>query len=435
MQWFAISDKVAEPNPACTRLPSQSKTRNQKFPKMNPTDWIFSLEAKQQLDRIAGWNKQGDTQLQIIKRLRESLAPAQVSQLMELQDLRIRGKKKFSRAEKMFFSRTQLEQATSEAIASYKARRLQNCQRVADLCCGIGGDAIGLAAQAELDLVDSDRVALEMARHNLQLYQLDANAICGTAESYDVTGVDAVHLDPDRRTPSDEMRQTRTVAIDYFSPSRPGIQELMAANPNFAIKLAPATKFWEGDFEFEFIGHQRECKQQVVWSGNLTTELGSRATVLDNNGQRSESYFVATARESSPTPHPAANAKSGDFLYDPHSALLASGLLLEFAEENHLELLDQESRYLRSHQKLESMLVSGFQVEDVLKPDTKIIQKYLSERKIGFLDIKKRGQQGGIYSRLKKLKLKGDQTMTIMLSGTPEGFRAIACNRIDPETS
>ena len=67
----------------------------------------------------------------------------------------------------MFFFKKQLEQASNEAIAYFKAKRFQRFQSIADLCCGIGGDAIGLSQKSDLTIVDLDRDVLAFAEKNV----------------------------------------------------------------------------------------------------------------------------------------------------------------------------------------------------------------------------------------------------------------------------
>src|SRR5258708_2041750 len=62
--------------------------------------------------------------------------------------LRRRAAVKFRLAERMYFTREALEQASSESVSHHRARRFAGLGTVGDLCCGIGGDAIALAGVA-----------------------------------------------------------------------------------------------------------------------------------------------------------------------------------------------------------------------------------------------------------------------------------------------
>ena len=72
--------------------------------------------------------------------------------------LRSKAESKFSNAQRMYFTRAGLEQASSERMARHHARRYAAFDRIADLCTGIGGDLIGLAAERAVLAVDSDPV-------------------------------------------------------------------------------------------------------------------------------------------------------------------------------------------------------------------------------------------------------------------------------------
>ena len=63
-----------------------------------------------------------------------------VADALTQHELRLQARAKFGRAGQMFFTRPGLEQASSEAVARYRAHRYAHAGQVADLCCGIGGD-------------------------------------------------------------------------------------------------------------------------------------------------------------------------------------------------------------------------------------------------------------------------------------------------------
>ena len=80
--------------------------------------------------------------LAVAERLRREYPAGLVATAMAQRELRLAAEVKFSRAAEMLFTRAGYEQSSSEAIARYRAGRLGHASRIADLCCGIGGDLI-----------------------------------------------------------------------------------------------------------------------------------------------------------------------------------------------------------------------------------------------------------------------------------------------------
>src|SRR5258708_4163395 len=124
-----------------------------------------------------------------------------VAAAMAQHELRVKARAKFSRAMEMLFTRGGYEQSTSEPIARHRAQRFAGAARIADLCCGIGGDLIALAAGSEVLAVDRDPVHARLAQHNAGVYGVAGNAQARVADVRDVdlAGTDAVFIDPARR--------------------------------------------------------------------------------------------------------------------------------------------------------------------------------------------------------------------------------------------
>ena len=124
-----------------------------------------------------------------------------VAAAMTQVELRSRASSKFPAADRMLFTRAGLEQASSAPVSTHRAARFASYTRVVDLCCGIGGDLIGLASVVpDVLAVDRDPVHLQLARHNVEALGLRVRTWLGDAEAADLTGIEAAFVDPARRT-------------------------------------------------------------------------------------------------------------------------------------------------------------------------------------------------------------------------------------------
>src|SRR6516225_373853 len=106
--------------------------------------------------------------------LRARYPVALVTAALAQQELRLRARAKFSRALDMYFTRPGLEQASAEVIAGHRSARYAGAGLVADLCCGIGGDLVALAAGRRVLAVDRDPLHLRMALANAEAYGVAA---------------------------------------------------------------------------------------------------------------------------------------------------------------------------------------------------------------------------------------------------------------------
>src|SRR5262249_16460465 len=134
--------------------------------------------------------------------LRKHHQPTLAKAALETALLRLRARDKFSYADRMYFTREALEQATSEAVARHRAKRFAAFGHVADLCCGIGGDALALAATgATVDAVDSDPLRVLMAESNAAALGLTdrVRVHIGDALTVPLPEAKAAFADPARR--------------------------------------------------------------------------------------------------------------------------------------------------------------------------------------------------------------------------------------------
>ena len=93
-------------------------------------------------------------------------------------------------------------------IAGHRSARYARAGLVADLCCGIGGDLVALAAGRGVLAVDRDRLHLRMAQANAYVYGVAAglSAVAADVREVSLRGVDAVFIDPARRAGGRRLR-------------------------------------------------------------------------------------------------------------------------------------------------------------------------------------------------------------------------------------
>ena len=131
-------------------------------------------------------------------------APELVSAALTQQRLRSRAEAKFGPfASQMLFTPDGLEQATRLTVSAHHAARYARAgaRRVADLGCGIGGDALALAGLGLPVLaVERDEATAALATVNFMAFP-EAEVLCADALELDLAarGVDAVFADPARR--------------------------------------------------------------------------------------------------------------------------------------------------------------------------------------------------------------------------------------------
>ena len=251
--------------------------------------------------------------------MRDFLSPEQAAAALQQCELRDRARTKFSAAERLYFTPMGLEQSTDEAVARYKAQRFAGARGVFDLCTGIGGDLMALAAVATVVGHDRDAVAAIFAAANVAVVGHDVALVCDRdVTSLNLAECNAWHLDPDRRP---EGRHT--TRVELHEPSADAISNMLVQNPNAAIKLAPAASWpdrWTGDAEWEWISRGRQCRQLVAWFGELGHAAGrQRATLLSEKGSVAGS--IVGDEETPP------RADSVDcFVMEPDVAVLAAQL-------------------------------------------------------------------------------------------------------------
>lgn len=381
-------------------------------------EWLTSAEGQAWLE-IA--RPLAADPLALVSRLRAALTPEQARLIAAQTELQHRAQRKFTASNRMLFTRLGLEQATGETIARYKAQRFAGFHSTADLCCGIGGDLIGLAGCTVAAGYDRDRLTSYVCQYNLRSLGYDAAVNCEEASHVNVLGFDAWHIDPDRRASG-----RRTIDPCHYAPNLEQIEKLIHGNPNAAVKLAPASVFnshLDWPFELQWLGHGRECQQQVAWFGCLAKEPGMRtATVLDECGQEL-GQVVGKGTE------PLDVAPLGSYLIEPHAAVIAAGLVGAFASQSNLHLLDRRVGYLTSDEPRRIAWAGCFEVILAIPFDERNLRAELKARNLAPKEIKKRYVQTDPQQLAKRLGNTGDIPCTLILTPLADQIVALVTKR------
>ncbi|MCA9268748.1 MAG: hypothetical protein KDA41_09775 [Planctomycetales bacterium] len=381
--------------------------------------WLTSADGAEALAQTAAQLKTTDV-ARVVVQLRQRFPAARCSLLVSQVELRRRALAKFAAAERMFFADVALQQASGETVARHKARRFPAAAPVLDLCCGIGGDALALAERGPVTAIDRNESLTILAQANL----CTAGHVQYAVQCADVTQAPPpagalVHIDPDRRP-----AQRRTTHVSLHEPSDAFLSRLIETVGGGAIKLAPGTAppdAWRDRCHWEWISHDRECKQLVAWFGSLAAAPGATATrLIGADGQAASRRFDVSAID---LPPPLAD-RVGRFVYDADPALVAARLHGAMALECGLAATAPGASYLTGDALVDDGLLAAFETLEVLPLDVKRLKAALRARRIGRLEIKKRGIDVSPEDLRKKLALAGDEEAVVL--ATLHGGKAVA---------
>ncbi|WP_129295783.1 class I SAM-dependent methyltransferase [Streptomyces lydicus] len=370
-------------------------------------------------------------------RLRRTYPAPLVSAALGQAQLRQRAVAKFGAdAGRMYFTPNGVEQSTRATVAAHRAARLAalGVRTLADLCCGIGGDAIALArAGIRVLAVDRDPLACAAARANAEALGL-AELIevrCADVTEVDTAGYDAVFVDPARRS---KARGGRIFDPEAYSPPLSWAIEAARKAPVAALKIAPGVphEALPEDAETEWISDGGDVKEAVVWFGAAKdaaedTAAGAAEDRAKDAAQDGADRIAPGGRRATllpagdsllgaglPDPEP---GPVGDWLYEPDGAVIRSHLVADVARQIGGRLIDPTIAYLTADRRTETPYATAYAITDVLPFHVKRLKALLREREVGIAVIKKRGSAVEPEELRRKLKLGGGRnSCTIFLT-------------------
>ncbi len=342
------------------------------------------------------------TALRLGTQLRHQYPADLVAAALAQHELRLQARSKFSRATRMFFTRAGLEQSSPEVVARHRAARYAPLGRVADLCCGIGGDLLALAGGRHVLAVDRDPLHLRMAEANTEAYGVDGGVttMVSDVRDADLAGIDAVFVDPARRT------SRRRMPAGESEPPLRWCLDLAGQVAGVGIKAAPgiARDAVPAGWELEFVAVGRDLKEATAWSPALAT-AARRATLLPEG-------HTLTPRPGAAVPVRA----PGAFLLDPSPAVTRAGLVEELARMLGAWKIDERIAFLSGDVAMDTPFGRTLQVIDSAPWNQKKLAGRLRALDIGAADIRRRGLAGDVDQLHRSLRLSGARRATVVMT-------------------
>lgn len=315
--------------------------------------------------------------------------------------LRRRAEAKFgAQARALYFTEAGYEQSTRASVARLRAERFTaaGVRSVADLCCGIGGDALAFAAAGIRVLaVDRDPVTCAVLRANAAVLGLSelVRVECADVTDVPLDGYDAVFLDPARRG-----ERGRVFDPDAYSPPWSFAIGLADRLPAAGFKVAPGIphEAIPRDAESEWVSDAGDVKEAGIYFGSLRT-ADRRATLLPG------AHSLTSAGEPDPI-----SGDIGQFLYEPDGAVIRARLIGELAVALNARTLDPTIAYLTADQYTHTPYAAAYEVTDVLPFTVKKLRALVAVRGYGTLAIKKRGADVDPAALRKQLRPTGPKS-------------------------
>ncbi len=326
------------------------------------------------------------TELGVARQLRKSMPAEQALAALALLEGRRALEGKHAEHERLFFDRAAAEQATPAPVAAYTANRLAHAllpgERLADLGCGAGADAVALAERASVVGVDLDETRLAMLEANADALGVTSRIKVEHADlaawlpPSDVAGA---WLDPSRRDEHGRRLDPR-----LWSPP---LEEAIAVGRRYraaGIKLAPGIdpKWLPDDGEVEFISNEGRLIEAVLWIGAACEPGVARVTVLPGAS-------MARARRE---PDLEADVRPpGAYLYDPDPGVGRAGVVRALARDLEGWQLNEEVAYVSSDAAHSTAFARRFRVLEVGAFSERRARDALARAHASRVDVMRRG--------------------------------------------
>jgi hypothetical protein len=245
-----------------------------------------------------------------------------------------------------------------------------------------------------------------MAGANLRALGLDGEVIEADLDDVQPHSDEVPFLDPARRDGHGRvfdpaaMTPPWDVVARYLT--RPAVVKTLPGIPH---RLLP-----EG-VEAQWVSDGGDLVEACLWGSGLAT-APRRATALPSGAE-----LIGFG-------DPGEVGEVGAWLHEPDDSVIRAGLVGELATRMGGRLVDPHLAYVTTDDQAHDPLARSFRVVEELPFREKPMRAALVARDVGTLTIKKRGVDVVPEQMVKRLRLKGSQTATVILARIDDGARA-----------
>ncbi len=382
---------------------------------------LLSPEGLRLLDSLPPYDSTADVVRTVSELRTAGHAPNLVAAVLSQSKLRRRAREKFAGfADRMLFTEAGLEQATRLPVAALHAQRFRGAgiSTVFDLGCGIGGDALAMAAlDLEVTAIDRDEVTAAIAAYNLAPWE-NATVRQAEVEQVDLNGAGGVWLDPARREGMNRLKNPAdwSPSLDFAFSLAERIPVGIKLGPGIDRGLIPDTA------EAQWMSVGGETVELGLWFGSLARQDIRRAALVLGHGGSSELTADSDSADASTGP-------LGEYVYEPDGAVIRARLIGDLARTIDATMLSERIAWLSSDLAVDTPFATRFRVVESLPFDFKKVRKLIAAQNIGTLEIKKRGVDVDPAELRKKLVLKGSGSATLILTRVAGRHTAILAKR------
>ncbi len=304
-----------------------------------------------------------------------------------------------------------LEQSSSQLTARYKSK-LVSGKTLVDITGGFGVDSLFLSQKVDrLTYCEMSKELADIACYNFEVLgatNIDALNIDGLKYLERLKeSVDWVYLDPSRRDP----KSKRVFRLEDADPPLPAILSfLWQKTDNILIKTSPLLdlssgfKTLESVKEVYVIAVKNEVKE-LLWVLKKNYQGDPLITAVNLVMGDEQAFSFAWQEEKS---SPCKFGNLGDYLYEPHAAIMKSGAFKLVAKRFGLRKLHEHS-HLYTSDTLKEFPGKRFRVEASFKYNRKNIEQSAVQK----ANITTRNFPYSVAALRKKHRISdgGDQTM------------------------